>query len=218
MHRWGADSAYLALAVGHLIGFVLLGQLRTAGGVSTRERTSLTQTFVDYAAEITRNRALLGLVLIGAAVNMFGFSFSSALPELTIGRLGGGAVELGYLHAVRAVGGSLAMAAFALWGAKYRLRRLYVTGLFGFALGLMCLGFSPGFWGGGLGASAGRRNGLAHRRPQSSHDAVVCCRPSAGAGRWGRGCFRWVPVRSVNWRWGRSPPGSGCNGRLPSMQ
>ena len=145
MHRWGADSAYLALAVGHLIGFVLLGQLRTAGGVSTRDRTSLTQTFVDYAAEITRNRALLGLVLIGAAVNMFGFSFSSALPELTTGRLGGGAVELGYLHAARAVGGSLAMAAFALWGAKYRLRRLYVTGLFGFALGLMCLGFSPVF-------------------------------------------------------------------------
>ena len=145
MHHWGADTAYLALAVGHLIGFMLLGQLKTAGGVSSRERTSLTRTFVDYASEIVHNRALLGLVSIGAAANMFGFSFSSALPELTIGRLGGGPVELGFLHAARAVGGTLAMAAFTFWGAKYRLSRLYVLGLFGFALGLISLGFSSVF-------------------------------------------------------------------------
>ena len=73
MYRWGADIAYISLAVGHLIGFALLGRLRTAGGVSARDRTSLGRTFIDYGLEIVGNRSLLGLVLITAGVNLFGF-------------------------------------------------------------------------------------------------------------------------------------------------
>ena len=145
MYRWGADYAYFILALGHLIGFMLLRRLRTAGGVSARDRTSLGRTFIDYGIEIARNRSLLGLVLITAGVNIFGFSFSSSLPEFATYRLGGGAQELGYLNAARAVGGTLAMAAFALWGAHRDLSGLYIVVLYGFSIGLLALAFSPSF-------------------------------------------------------------------------
>ena len=145
MYRWGADAAYMSLAVGHLIGFILLGRLRTVGGMAARFRTSLGRTFFDYGMEIVRNRSLLGLVLITAGVNMFGFSFGSALPELATGRLGGGAQELGYLNAARAIGGTLAMGAFALWGVHRNLYGLYTLVLYGFAIGLVALALAPSF-------------------------------------------------------------------------
>ena len=145
MQRWGADYAYVCLAFGHFVGFVLLAQLKTAGGVATTERTSLGQTFVDYGSEIVRNRALLGLVLVTASVNLCGFSFSSALPELATERLGGGAQSLGLLHAARAVGGTLAMAAFALWVSQRRLELTFTFVLYGFSIGLLALAFSPSF-------------------------------------------------------------------------
>ena len=145
MHHWGPEIAYGCLAVGHLIGFFLLGGLRTVGGVPARQRTSLRRTFVDYATEIAGNRALLGLVLITAGVNIFGFSFSSALPEFATSRLSGGAQELGYLMAARAIGGTLAMGIFAVWGAQKQLGGLYTGVVYGFSIGLLALAMSPSF-------------------------------------------------------------------------
>jgi len=145
MYRWGADTAYGCLALGHLIGFVLLGRLRTVGGVPRHFRTSLRRTFHEYASEMVNNRALLGLVLIGAGVNIFGFSFSTALPELATGRLGGDAQDLGYLQAARAIGGAFGVGIFALWSAHRNLPRLYIGIIFGFAVGLSGLAISPSF-------------------------------------------------------------------------
>ena len=151
MQRLGADYAYIILALGHLLGFVLLAQLRTAGGVAVHERKSLGETFVDYGREIRGNRTLLGLVFFTAVVNLFGFSFNTALPELATERLGVGAEALGILHAMRAVGGTLAMGAFTVWGAHRRPRVLYALTLYGFSVGLLALGLSPTF-GAAIGA------------------------------------------------------------------
>ena len=48
------------------------------------------------------------LLAVTAAVEVFGFSFATALPELATTRLQIGADGLGMLHAARAVGGMIA--------------------------------------------------------------------------------------------------------------
>ena len=67
------------------------------------------------------------------------------MPELATARFDGGAQELGYLNAARAIGGIIAMGAFALWGAHRSLSGLYTMVLYGFAVGLLTLAISPSF-------------------------------------------------------------------------
>ena len=144
MQRLGPEHAYVTMAGAHFFAFFLLARLRTAGGVSKHERTSLGRTFVDYAQEVRHNRTLLVLIAITAGVNVFGFSFVSALPELATERFGVGAEGLGLLYAARAVGGMLAAGVLVLWGGRWRQGILYLFVIYAFGGGLVMLALSPG--------------------------------------------------------------------------
>jgi len=145
MQYLGAQTAYIVLALGHFVGFFVLGTLKTKGGVVTHERTSLAQTFRDYGLEMVRNRTLGVLVIATAAVNIFGFAFMAVLPELVTGRLGLGAQALGLLTASRALGGALAMLVFAFWGSERRLGTLYAGVVLVFGIGLILLALAGSF-------------------------------------------------------------------------
>ncbi len=145
MQQLGAEYAYMSLAIGHFIGFFVLGRLKTEGGVASAERTSLAQTFRDFGAEMASNRTLVVLVVATAAVNIFGFAFMAVLPELVSGRLGLGAQALGLLTASRAVGGAVAMLLFSFWGSQRRLGTVYALVVASFGAGLVLLGAANSF-------------------------------------------------------------------------
>ena len=145
MQRLGPEYAYVTLALAHLIAFVILGALRAPGGVAAHERVSLGRTFLDYAREMRSNRTLLMLVVVTAGVNVFGFSFLAALPELATERLAVGAEGLGMLHAGRAVGGMIAAGGLALFGSQLRPGMLYIIVIHGFGAGLLLLAIAPSF-------------------------------------------------------------------------
>ena len=145
MQHLGAQSAYIALALGHFIGFFVLGMLKTEGGNSARERVSLSRTFRDYGVEMVRNRTLGVLVVVTSLVNIFGFAFMAVLPELVTGRLGLGAQALGFLTASRAVGGAVAMFVFSIWGSQRRLGTVYTGVVLMFGVGLLLLALAGSF-------------------------------------------------------------------------
>jgi len=145
MQYLGAQTAYVSLALGHFIGFVVLGNLKTEGGVSAQERVSLSQTFRDYGLEMLRNRTLGVLVAATSVVNIFGFAFMAVLPELVTGRLGLGAQALGFLTASRALGGAIAMLVFGFWGSQRHLGTVYVGVVVTFGAGLILLALADSF-------------------------------------------------------------------------
>jgi len=121
VHRHGAPAAIGVLAVAHAIGYLFLLGLRSAGSVKAEERVPMTQNLRECFHEILSNKALLMLMIITAMVEVFGFSFSTTLPELASKRFGTGAEGLGQMHATRALGGIIAALALATFvGARGR--------------------------------------------------------------------------------------------------
>ena len=103
--RLGAPAALLSLAFLHGGAYGLFAHLRTQGLATTIARVPMGQNLREFLAEARSNRVLLMLVVVTASVEVFGFSFATALPELATQRLAMGAEGLGLLHAARAVGG-----------------------------------------------------------------------------------------------------------------
>ena len=144
MQRIGPEHAYITMAGAHFFAFFVLGRLRTVGGMSSQERVSLGQTFVEYVREVRHNRTLLVLVFVTAGANVFGFPFVAALPELASERFDVGAEGLGLLYAGRAVGGMLAAGVLVVWGAQWRQGTLYVLLIYAFGGALIMLALAPG--------------------------------------------------------------------------
>jgi hypothetical protein len=103
------------------------------------------QNLLEFLDEVRRNRVLLTLVVVTASVEVFGFSFSTTLPELATERFQFGAEGLGVMQAMRALGGLIAsLALSAMHEFKHRgVAYLVVVQVFGG--GLLILSISQNF-------------------------------------------------------------------------
>ncbi len=139
MARYGGAAAFLVLASGHGLAFIFFLRLRTVGKAAVTDRVPLRQNIREYVVELRANHLLLMLVAVTAAVEIFGFSFATALPELASTRLNLGADGLGTLHAARAVGGMIAGLGLTFMGALQRRGLAYLGVIFSFGASLMLL-------------------------------------------------------------------------------
>ena len=139
----GIGATYLGLASMHVLALLALGRQRGRPSFPGVERPSVRAGLMEFGRELVANRTLLILVMVTAAVEVFGFSFLTALPDIAIGRLGLDATSLGILHASRSAGG---IAGGILMASVAPSRRLGVTWLVvvaGFGLMVMALGLAP---------------------------------------------------------------------------
>jgi predicted MFS family arabinose efflux permease len=145
MQRLGTTAALLVLAIAHVMAFAWVSRLRTAGIAAVTERAPIRQNLREYFYEMRSNRVLLMLVVITASVEIFGFSFSTALPELATTRFHLGAEGLGMMHAARAVGGILAGLTLAGMGGLQRRGMVYLAVIYAFGGSLLLLAAAPQF-------------------------------------------------------------------------
>ena len=145
MERIGAPGTFVALATIHAIAFASFCRLRTAGIAEIATPAPMRRTLLELFDEMRLNRMLLMLVIITASVEVFGFSFSTTLPELATVRFELGAEGLGMMQAVRALGGLIA--SIALSAARELKRRgvVYLVVIFAFGGALLLLAFSQDF-------------------------------------------------------------------------
>ncbi|MBT5664287.1 MAG: MFS transporter, partial [Rhodospirillaceae bacterium] len=139
MDRYGGSAALITLAAGHGLAFVFFLRLRAAGKAAVTDHVPMRQNIREYMSELRANRVLLMLVAVTASVEIFGFSFATALPELATARLNLGADGLGMLHAARAVGGMVAGIGLTFMGALQRRGLAYIGVIFTFGASLMAL-------------------------------------------------------------------------------
>lgn len=145
MERIGTPVALLALCGSHGVAFMLLSRLRYAGFAAPVTRAPILQNLREYKHELLNNRVLLMLILLTASVEVFGFSFSTALPELAATRFHVGPEGLGMMHAARASGGILAGLVLAGMGGLERKGAVFLVVIYLFGGSLLLLSLSAPF-------------------------------------------------------------------------
>jgi MFS family permease len=138
MQRLGTDIALYVLATFHGVTFLIVSRLRSIPTEAHSNPVPILENLREYVHEMRRNRTLLMLIVVTAAVEVLGFSFATILPELATDRLGVGAEGLGIMHAVRAAGGFAA--GIALAGTVSFRRRGRAMGAWVFAIGAAPVG------------------------------------------------------------------------------
>ena len=138
----GPALAYGVLACAHVIALCILMGLANAGRSADFKPAPIIEQLAEYSRGILRNRPLQLVILVTVAIEIFGFSFITALPELAASKLDLGADGLGFMHTARAVGGMLAGLAFATTINLQNKGRLYMAVSFGFGMSVIGLGLS----------------------------------------------------------------------------
>ena len=145
MEHAGTSGAFLSLAGIHLIAFVLFCRLRSVGLADPSSRVPLRQNLREFFGEMRVNRVLTMLVIVTASVEVFGFSFSTALPELATARFDLGAEGLGIMQGARALGGILASIALSTRQEISRRGLAYLVMIYLFGGSLLLLAVAPQF-------------------------------------------------------------------------
>ena len=141
--EFGIGATYMALASLHVLALLALGRQRGRPTFPGVGRPSVRAGLMEFGRELIANRPLLILVMVTAAVEVFGFSFLTALPDIAIGRLGLDASSLGILHAARAAGGIAGGILMAATAPSRRLGLTWLVVVSGFGLMVMALGLAP---------------------------------------------------------------------------
>lgn len=139
MKDHGTPAALIVIAVGHLVAFAAFARLQSAGRAAAKEHAPIGQNLREYVTELRSNGILLMLVIVTAAVEIFGFSFATGLPELATTRLNLGEGGLGYLHAARALGGIVAGLVLSFMGQMQRRGLFYLFVIFAFGASILLL-------------------------------------------------------------------------------
>ena len=138
----GIGAAYLMLSSAHVLALAAFGRQRADTSRLHTERSSMRAGLVGFFRELGGNRPLLILFVVTGAVEVFGFSFLTALPDLAVDRLGLDAAGLGILHASRSAGGIVGGIVMAMAGPSRRLGVVWLTMIAAFGLEVMALGLA----------------------------------------------------------------------------
>ena len=138
----GIGAAYMAMAGAQVLALASFGRQRAGGSTPVAERRSMRAGLVGFFRELGANRPLLILFTVTAAVEVFAFSFLTALPDLAVDRLGLDAAGLGILHAARSTGGIVGGIVMAMVGPSRRLGVVWLAIIAAFGLEVMALGLA----------------------------------------------------------------------------
>ena len=139
----GIGAAYLMLVAAHVLALAAFGRQRAAPPAPRAERRPMLTGLVEFFRELGANRPLLILFVVTGGVEVFGFSFLTALPDLAVDRLGLDATGLGILHASRSAGGIIGGIVMAMAGPSRRLGVVWLAMIAAFGLEVMALGLAP---------------------------------------------------------------------------
>ena len=139
MQRLGTPLALMILTAAHVVALAWLMRLRSAGDSAPTERAPIGQNMREFMSELRNNRSLLMLVVVTAAVEVFGFSFYTILPELATNRFGVGAEGLGLMHSAGAIGGIAASLVLAGMTGSTRRGLLFLAVIYGLGASLILL-------------------------------------------------------------------------------
>lgn len=143
---YGAGAAYVVLALGHAAAlwmFVQTDRRQPVTGAGQSELPAgVWSGIVEYLILMKSHTVILTIVVLASLVEIFGFSFATAMPEIAIERLGVNDSGLGAMHAMRAAGGLTGALLLSLFATK-QIGSLFLLVVAGFGGALVLLAIAP---------------------------------------------------------------------------
>lgn len=143
----GAASAYAVLATAHAIALWTFIQSDSSAAPNHADQTAPTGVVngvFEYLRLIQTHTTLLALVILASLVEILGFSFATAMPELAIERLAVHDGGLGAMHAMRAAGGLTGAIILSVLVTR-RVGRFFLFVMVLFGAALIALALAPSF-------------------------------------------------------------------------
>lgn len=134
---FGVGEQYLAVAATYVVGAMILMGTREVGQAAVTERGSVAENLVGYVRLLRVNRTLLMLMLLTAAIEIFGFTHQTLLPVFAKDVMGVGPTGLGVMTGVRQAGGLIGVMLLANLRDFRRKGLLLFVIATAFGLGLM---------------------------------------------------------------------------------
>lgn len=141
----GPEAAYFLLASCYLMSIVWLSFIRSAKPSSTSERQSVWQGLKEFFVAAMQNNAMLVLVFIVIATEIFGFSFNAIMPSIAKDVLEVGPEGLGALNAARSAGAIVIIFLLSFFGEMGRKGLMLIGVVLLFGISLMLLGQTSTF-------------------------------------------------------------------------
>jgi len=129
IYLFGLEWPFFVIASVNILAMGITTFIRGIEARSVAEEQSLWSDLVEGIQIVLKNKVVLALMVMSAACEMFGFSYSVLVPVFARDILGVGAVGLGMFSTVRSVGGLIAGLALASLG-DYKYKGRLLLGLF----------------------------------------------------------------------------------------
>ena len=139
----GIENQYLIIGGCYAVSAAMLLRTRDAGQAAVRTAESVAQNLVACLRIIRDNRALLTLMLLAAATEIFGFTHESLLPVFA-DEMGVGSVGLGLMSAFRQGGGLIGLWLLAAVGSGRKGLFIFIIAAC-FGIGEMAFSLGGGF-------------------------------------------------------------------------
>lgn len=144
IYLFGLEWPFFVITLANLLAMGITNFIRGIEARTVAKTQSLWSDLVEGIQIVMKNRVVLALMVMAAACEMFGFSYSVLIPVFARDVLGVGAVGLGMFSTVRSVGGLVAGLVLASLG-DYKYKGRILLGLF-LTFGVSLILFANSSW------------------------------------------------------------------------
>jgi len=139
----GKEWPFFVLSGVFIVAILLVGFNKGVKTKRVAQQLSIWRNIVGGIQIVRNNRVVLGLMVMAATCEMFGFSFPVLVPVFARDVLKVGAIGMGMINAIRSGGGLLACLALASLGDFKHKGRLLLAMFLMFGVGLILYANSP---------------------------------------------------------------------------
>ena len=143
---WGIPGVFFLIGAFYVFTVLVLLLMRTAPHRRPPRSVGLTRGVIEGFKYLSRHRPLMGTILLGMCIGLFGTSYEVLLPSFSEDVLRGGIDTYSRLLLFEGIGGLTATLVIAVLGTHVYPARFMFAGGIGLGLAMLALGGISWFW------------------------------------------------------------------------
>jgi MFS family permease len=143
---WGIPGVFFLIGGFYCLTVLVLLLMSSAPHQHPTRSAGLAQGIIEGFKYLGRHRPLMGTILLGAGIGLFGASYEALLPAYSDDLLRGGVDTFSRLLLFEGIGGLAATMAIAVLGVRINPTRFMFAGAIGFGLAILALGGISRIW------------------------------------------------------------------------
>ena len=136
---WGIEGIFFLIGASYVFTVIVLMFMQTSLHQPKLRSSNLAQGVLDGLGYIWKSRQLLGTIILGVCIGLFGTSYEALLPAFSDNALQGGIQAYSRLLLFEGIGALIATMFIALLGVRLNPTRYMFIGVIAFGAGMLIL-------------------------------------------------------------------------------